>query len=189
MKASHSALARTIALTGALALSACVPAPDSTPTPTPEPVQQAPAPAPTPAERPDPVYANWLDAPQTQGRWTYSSSQLASGRYAIADFLAPDGSRLFTIMCSASGNVILQRWVSSIGELPLTIRTETQDRTVTAPRDPEGRTMVAAVLRANDSLLDAIALTRGRFAVETPEKQTLYLPAWAEVTRVIEDCR
>ncbi|MGE5953581.1 MAG: hypothetical protein ACM308_08200 [Qipengyuania vulgaris] len=38
-------------------------------------------------------------------------------------------------------------------------------------------------------LLDAMALTKGRFAVETPGLPTLYLPAWAEVTRVIEDCR
>ena len=38
-------------------------------------------------------------------------------------------------------------------------------------------------------LLDAMAITRGRFAVEVEGEPGLYVPAWAEVTRVIEDCR
>ena len=40
-----------------------------------------------------------------------------------------------------------------------------------------------------DPLLDAMAVTRGRFAVETTGLSTLYLPPWAEVTRAIESCR
>ncbi|HCY02645.1 MAG TPA: hypothetical protein DHU71_07085, partial [Erythrobacter sp.] len=48
---------------------------------------------------------------------------------------------------------------------------------------------LTATLAANDPLLDAMAVTRGRFAVETPGLSTLYLPPWAEVSRVIEDCR
>ncbi|MEL6878174.1 MAG: hypothetical protein AAGL68_08770 [Pseudomonadota bacterium] len=52
-----------------------------------------------------------------------------------------------------------------------------------------GQPLVAAELDANDPLLDAMAITKGRIAVETAGMPTLYLPAWAEVTRVIEDCR
>ncbi len=44
-------------------------------------------------------------------------------------------------------------------------------------------------LNPRDPLLDAMAITRGRFAVEVEGETPLYLPAWAEVTRVIEDCR
>ena len=196
MKVSHRAFARVLAPVGIVLCTACVPAPEPTPAPTSQPVEQAePEPEPLVAPEPAPVtapaaeYENWIDAPRTEGLWAYSASQLSTGRYSIADYLNPDGSRQFTMMCSPSGNVILQRWVSSVGALPLTIRTETTESTLTAPRDPEGRSMVAVPVRGNDRLLDAIALTRGRFAVETPDRPTLYLPAWAEVTRVIEDCR
>jgi len=33
-----------------------------------------------------------------------------------------------------------------------------------------------------------MALSKGRFAVETQGLETLYVPAWPEMTRVIEDC-
>ena len=45
------------------------------------------------------------------------------------------------------------------------------------------------MLAPDDPLLDAMAITKGRFAVAAPGEPTLYLPAWAEVSRVIEDCR
>ena len=193
MKASHSAIARTLLLSSALFAAACVPAPDSTPSPeeTAAPVQQAPAPtpSPTPVAASQPKYESWMDAPRTPGDWSYYAEMVGNSRYGVASYNSPDGTQLFTIMCSGSGNIVLQRWVDSVGQLPLTIRTETTERTIMAPRDPEGRKMVAAVVRPTDPLLDAMALTKGRFAVETSGKPTLYLPAWAEVTRVIEDCR
>ena len=40
-----------------------------------------------------------------------------------------------------------------------------------------------------DPLLDAMAFSRGRFMVEMGGAQTLVLPAWSELGRVIEDCR
>ncbi|MDX1704632.1 MAG: hypothetical protein R3235_10110, partial [Altererythrobacter ishigakiensis] len=52
-----------------------------------------------------------------------------------------------------------------------------------------GYGLVAANLPANDPLLDAMAITKGRFAIEVEGMEPLYIPAWAEVTRVIEDCR
>ena len=39
------------------------------------------------------------------------------------------------------------------------------------------------------SLLDAMAFSSGRFAVDLPGRSVLYLPSWPEVSRVIEDCR
>jgi hypothetical protein len=69
------------------------------------------------------------------------------------------------------------------------IRTETAQRLITAQASADGRPMLIANLPSNDRLLDAMALSRGRFAVETGGMETLYLPAWPEITRVIEDCR
>ncbi len=48
---------------------------------------------------------------------------------------------------------------------------------------------VSASLPANDPLLDAIGFSRGRFVVEQAGTPPLVLPAWAEVERVVEDCR
>ena len=42
---------------------------------------------------------------------------------------------------------------------------------------------------ANMALLDAMAFSRGRFAIDVNGLPSLYLPAWPEVGRVIEDCR
>ncbi len=69
------------------------------------------------------------------------------------------------------------------------IRTETTARSILANPVPGQSNLIAVRLRGSDPLLDAMAITKGRFAVETGGLQTLYLPAWAEVTRVIEDCR
>lgn len=44
-------------------------------------------------------------------------------------------------------------------------------------------------LRPNDPILDALAFSRGRFAIEVTGQPTLYLPSWPELSRVVEDCR
>ena len=46
-----------------------------------------------------------------------------------------------------------------------------------------------AELAASDPLLDAIAFSRGRFAVDVPGTAPVYVPAYPEITRVVEDCR
>ncbi len=44
-------------------------------------------------------------------------------------------------------------------------------------------------LPARDPLLDAIAFSRGRFAVQAAGTIPLYMPSWTEISRVVEDCR
>jgi hypothetical protein len=68
----------------------------------------------------------------------------------------------------------------------VTIRTETATRTLAAV--PADREMTVSLV-AGDPLLDAMALSKGRFALESEGLPPLSLPSWAEVTRVIEDCR
>ncbi len=68
------------------------------------------------------------------------------------------------------------------------IVTETTFRVFIATK-VEGYPMVAAILDPRDPLLDAMALSKGRFAVEVEGEAPLYLPSYAEVSRVIEDCR
>ena len=44
-------------------------------------------------------------------------------------------------------------------------------------------------LLANDSLLDAIAFSRGRFLISGGSGPILAVPSWPEAARSIEDCR
>jgi hypothetical protein len=161
---------------GCFALGACVPAPKPTPAPAP-----APAPRPTPPPAPPPFAGNWMDAPITPGDWRYAAGS--------ATFAGPDGSALLTLRCAA-GTVTFDR--AGIGNEfapTLVVRSETVSRALapTTAGGPTGAT--SASLPAQDSLLDAIAFSKGRFAVESAGLPTLYVPPYPEVTRVIEDCR
>ncbi|QZD93037.1 hypothetical protein K3162_03085 [Qipengyuania xiapuensis] len=188
MKASRTALAFSLLATGALAIAACVPAPDSTPAPSPSPtpVTQAPRPAPTPTPSPAPPAAaqfeNWIDAPRTAGNWRYRS---ANG-LKVAEYVGHDNEVKFQMDCSPEIGMLLSVAGDAAKATAIQFRTESTERLVPADAR-EG--WVQAVVRPTDPLLDAMARTRGRFAVETPGLSTLYLPPWAEVTRVIEECR
>jgi hypothetical protein len=71
----------------------------------------------------------------------------------------------------------------------MTIRTETVTRTLDSAPTVARNTLLTASVAPADPLLDAMALSKGRFAVEVEGLPPLILPSWAEVSRVIEDCR
>ncbi|MBX9897206.1 MAG: hypothetical protein K2Y17_04795 [Qipengyuania sp.] len=170
-------------LTLALALAACVPQPRST-----APVQTMPAPAPAPVPAPSqaPVSVSWMDAPQTPGDWFYTGA-FAGG---VAQFGEARSEARFTMRCdTASRSIMLSRAGQPSGAARMTIRTESQTRTLPAAATASALPAVEARLAASDRLLDAMALSKGRFAVEVPGTPTLFLPSWAEVSRAIEDCR
>jgi hypothetical protein len=158
-----------------VSLGACVPAPE--PTPAPAPAPPAPAPRPTPAPAPPPFAGNWMDAPLTPGDWRYAGG--------TATFAGPEGSVLLTMRCTG-GAVVIDRAGVATGAPSFVVRSETVSRSLNAT-NAGGST--SASLPAQDSLLDAIAFSKGRFAVENAGLPTLYIPSYPEVTRVIEDCR
>lgn len=165
------------------ALAACVQPPAATPPPPP-----LPAPAPQPVTPPPaPTYSNWMDAPQTPGDWFYIPEQGAS----IAAFGPAQRQPLFALRCDmASHAMSIGRTSASTVSQPMTIRTETGDRTFSAnPAQGSVEHLVATSLPAADPFLDAMAFSKGRFAVEVSGEPTLYLPSWPELTRVVEDCR
>lgn len=140
-----------------------------------------------PAAQTETESGHWLDAPQTPGDWAYVSETEASFAY-FEDTANPDDIR-FMLRCDrVTRQVMLARGSPAPGEVMMRIRTETRDQLLTAEPVPMTG-LVAVSLSANDPLLDAMAVTKGRFAVEVEGMQPLYIPAWAEVTRVIEDCR
>ena len=169
-----------------LALAACIPrAPEPTPAPPTDrptlPPVATPAPTPAPTAAPS---TGWMDAPQTPGDWSYG--RVDGG--ALARFGA--GPPVFGIGCMAgSSRVVLLRYgVAASTDTPMIVRAEMAERTLTARPANDGGSFSAA-LATRDPLLDAMAFSKGRFAIEVAAAPALYLPAWPEVTRVIEDCR
>jgi len=170
-------LLRLSGLLPVLALAACVPnttRPQSQPQPVappvqvlpPRPVQQPPAPTPSVA---------WIDAPLSAGDWTYRQGGSAA--------FGPAGSPTLVIACTGS-RIRLERPGASGGVL--TVRTSSEARNL--PASVQGGALVAE-LAASDSLLDAIAFSRGRFSVEAPGTSRLVIPAWPAAARVVEECR
>jgi len=160
------------------------------------PAQRAPAPAPTPAPRPGPaappiapatrapVATEWQNRSTTPGTWTYRTEPTGT----VALFGSSPAAAMLTFRCDkASRRIIVSR--VGTGQGAMTLRTSYgavlwPTTSVAAPQP-----QVQAIRAASDATLDQIAYSRGKFAVEVQGLAPLILPAWAEVARVIEDCR
>ena len=158
-------------------VAACVapprsPAPVDVPRPTPTIVLPAPAPV------------DWQDWPRTPGSWSYGRD--ARGSRALFGTAGQDA--LVVLRCDQGARrLFLSR--SGGASTPFTIRTTSSTRSVAA--QPTGSTppYAATAFAPNDPLLDAVAFSRGRFVVEQAGTSALVLPPYAEIGRVIEDCR
>lgn len=127
-----------------------------------------------------------MDAPATPGDWSYR--QTAGGSQALFGNRA--SGTVLTLQCSRdAGQVLLVRPGNATGPVPMRILTETESRTVTGTPERGSAASLVVSIPARDGLLDAMAISKGRFAVETAGLPTLYAPSWPEITRVVEDCR
>lgn len=160
---------------GAVALGSCaaprmIPTrPATTPTPTPPPAPAAPLPAP-------PKSTAWADMPATPGDWRWG---MEGGR-SVARFAGQ-----LVLRCDPAARTVQIERVGSTAATALVVRTQTLERRLAAAQPG----LLAATLPARDPLLDAMAFSKGRFAVEAAGLPTLYVPSWTEVSRVVEDCR
>lgn len=151
--------------------------------PSPIPVP-TPTPAPPPAPAPTPLSADWRDWPLTPGNWSYRQD----GRGSIALFGRAGGDADLTLRCDrARARIYLSRRGDAAGQL--TIRTSSTVRTLNAVPTGGSPAWLAVEFDARDPLLDAIGYSRGRFTVEGAGLPALAVPAWAEMLRVVEDCR
>lgn len=175
---------RVLAATLIIAAGAC-----SKPAPQPSPPPPVATPAPAPAPAPPPVSApsddHWRDVPATPGDWAYG----ASGANSFARFGTGTATPRFSLACTASTRQIILTRHEATGArgTTLTVRAERSTRALSGQFSAD-RTAINVALPASDPLLAAMAFSRGRFAVEAEGLPTLYVPAWPEVTRVIEDC-
>ena len=157
-----------------LMLSACV-APQKV---TPPPVL-TPAPVPETSPPPPPA-ADWRDRPYTPGDWIYArSGALSEARYGPAGAVP----RL-ALTCDPRAGQVRLTWPGATAG-PVIIRTSDGDVSRPAGSGGEGLQIAFA---ARDPLLDRMAFSRGRFLLSAGG-QELIVPAWPEISRVIEDCR
>lgn len=131
-----------------------------------------------------PISADWRDRPLTPGVWLYTRD--ARGSRAV--FGTPGTDARLVLRCDrAAARVFFSR--DGIAAAALTIRTSSTTRVLAV--QPAGGTpaYIAAALAPSDPLLDALAFSRGKFSLAQPGAPTLTLPVWAEIGRVVEDCR
>ena len=162
-----------LAVTVVALLAGCIPK-SSVVRPEPRPAPRPPAIVPAP-----PPVADWRDAAITSGNWVYSRD--------VRGTQATFGGGTATLRCDIGA----RRVVLALATGPstaITIRTTSMVR-AEAPQSTAPNGLTTLGFAANDPLLDAMAFSRGRFAIEQAGRATLYIPAYAEVGRVVQDCR
>lgn len=170
----------------AFALSSCVgPPQERTPPIQPPAARPVVTPAPAPAK---PVAAqpqgHWTDWPMASGGWVYRSDD----RGSIALYGAQGGDAIVTLRCDKGrGRVYLSRAGSNSGTM--TVRTSSTSKAVTAQSTGGNPAYAAVEMMPTDPLLDAMAYSRGRIALELSGAQNIAIPVWSEIGRIIEDCR
>ena len=166
----------------ALLLAGCVPPPKPAPVvrPAPPPVVR---PSPPPVVVTPPLGADWTEWPFTQGDWAYRKDGVGS----IALFGPPGADALLTLRCDRTRGAMYLS-VPGPGETA-TIRTTTLSRSIPLRSTGGDTSYVASQFAPTDAMLDAMVFSRGRFVVERAGAPPLVVPPYAEIGRVIEDCR
>lgn len=170
-----------------LALSACAPVrPPVVPTPPAAAARASlPAPAATGAEEPHP---SWEDAAASPGDWTYDVREGQSR----ARFGGAAGQPALLMRCdpaTARLSLELQAIAAPLAGGTITVRTTTMERVLSAQPLSPPQSGLVAILAGRDSLLDAMAFSRGKIVIDGGGAAPLIVPTWAELSRIIEDCR
>jgi len=162
-----------------LALAACSTAPPEPPTPAPQPIA-------TPAPAPVQPKGDWIDWPITPGTWAYRKD----GRGSLALFGEAGRDAIFIIRCDQSRRQLFLSRVGSVDEgAKMVLRASAGVAAYPAANNGGTPAYTAISVSPNDIMMDRIAYSRGRFAVETSGLESLAIPAWPEFSRVVEDCR
>jgi hypothetical protein len=174
---------KTLILTSTLMLAACS-APQPAPVPQPKP-QPAPPPIVQAAPMPQRQSADWLDWPLEKGTWAYRTDE----RGSLALFGPAGANATVTIRCEKVRARIFLSVAGNRASGNFTIRTSSSLKSFVPAQASSEPPYVAAEIAPTDPILDAIAFSRGRFAIEVGGLRSIALPNWSEIATVIEDCR
>jgi hypothetical protein len=118
------------------------------------------------------------------GSWSYAPAQ--DGSEAV--FANAGGSPQLWVHCSRATRRVMISKADTVATPAMNVWTSSLSRSVASSFNPAtGRLTID--LANYDPLLDAIASSRGRIGFSAGSQQPLVVPTWAEVARVIEDCR
>ena len=173
---------RIAILASLLLASAC-----SSPTP-PEPVKPVEQPKP-PVQTPPPAVkpaGHWLDWPLAAGDWVYRQDD----RGSLALFGATGQDATVTLRCDRGRQRIYLSIRGNVASpTTLTMRSSSTTKQWAAAPTGGAPNYVAAEIMPRDPGLDAMLYSRGRIALEVPGLASIAIPNWAEMDRVVEDCR
>jgi hypothetical protein len=118
------------------------------------------------------------------GSWSYAPAQ--DGSEAV--FANAGGSPQLWVHCLRATRRVTIAKAETAPAATMNVWTSSLSRSVASSFSPAtGRLTID--LANYDPLLDAIASSRGRIGVSAGSQPPLVVPTWAEVARVIEDCR
>jgi hypothetical protein len=118
------------------------------------------------------------------GSWSYAPAP--DGSEAV--FANAAGSPQLWVHCSRASRRVTISKADTAASPTVTVWTSSLSRSVASSFSPAtGRLTID--LANYDPLLDAIVSSRGRIGVSAGSQPSLVVPPWAEVARVIEDCR
>lgn len=167
-----------------LATSCVPPPPQSKPVPVPQPTN-------IPVVKADPVKpgivqptGHWTDWKMAAGSWVYRRDE----RGSIALYGAPGADALATLRCDKAGARIFLSRASDRGGT-MTVRTSSTSKSLTVQPAGGKPAYAASEIGVTDPILDALAFSRGRIALELNGALNIAIPVWSEIGRVVEDCR
>jgi len=118
------------------------------------------------------------------GSWT----RMAIAGGSEATFTDAANRPQLTLRCTRLSRLVTIVRPASAAAASLNVWTSTMTRALPARFD-SATMRLSADLTAFDPLLDAMAFSRGRFAVGVAGQPPLVVPPWADVARIVEDCR
>ncbi len=164
-------------LIGLAACSAPPPPPAPQAPPPPKPVVVAPPPPAQPT-------GDWTDWPLAAGDWVYRQDD----RGSMALFGQPNADALVTLRCDRTRQrIYLARAGSGAGSM--VIRSSSTLKEFAGSPTAGTLPYIATEIMPRDPILDAMIYSRGRIAIEVSGQTPLAIPSWAEIGRVVEDCR
>ena len=139
---------------------------------------------PTPDVAGTPLRSNLEYSEPIVGNWIYASTNDGS----VATFNNSSGQPQLSIRCTRSTRRVAIIKAAPSASPSLWVWTSSEKMSLPATYDASAL-RVSAELGAYDPLLDAIASSRGRIGFSSSGLDALVVPPWADIARVIEDCR
>lgn len=143
-----------------------------------------PAPVVAPAAPTRPV-GEWPDWPVEAGDWVYRRDD----RGSVAHFGPLGQNAIVTLRCDKMrGRIHLARAGAGPAGSFVVRSSSAMKEFVASPNGATPPYLIIEIM-PSDPILDAMAFSRGRIALEVAGQPAIAIPSWAEIARITEDCR